>query len=71
MKIKVNEGPADRLARITVGIALLNVAVLGGITGPLFVVVLAAALLPFITGITGFCPLYVPFGISTLSEQKR
>jgi hypothetical protein len=71
MKIKVNEGPADRLVRIAIGIVLLNVAAFGGITGPLLIVVLAVALLPLITGLTGFCPTYVPFGISTLADDKR
>ncbi|HEY3473545.1 MAG TPA: DUF2892 domain-containing protein, partial [Anaerolineales bacterium] len=34
-------------------------------------VVTGFSLLPLITGLTGFCPLYVPFGISTLEKEKE
>ena len=57
----INEGGFDRLARILVGIAILAFvprtpwAWLG--------------LLPLLTGIVGFCPVYRLFGWSTNRES--
>jgi hypothetical protein len=66
MKFQVNEGPTDRLVRFVLGIALLTVAAVA--TGPLFYVVSIAAVIGLTTGITGFCPTYTLFGISTLPK---
>jgi hypothetical protein len=68
MKFQVNEGPLDRLIRIAIGIVALNVAAVA--TGPLFWVALVVGLLGTVTGVTGFCPTYVPFGINTLPKDK-
>jgi hypothetical protein len=55
-----NEGTLDRLIRIVVGISLLSLTVLGpGTAWGL------AGILPLLTGVLGFCPLYLPFGIDT------
>jgi hypothetical protein len=37
----------------------------------LLYVVLIASAIALITGVTGFCPTYVPFGISTRPEGQR
>lgn len=54
-----NVGPADRVARIVLGIAVL---VAGSVLGSWWGLV---GLVPLATGLIGWCPAYLPFGIST------
>lgn len=58
--MKVNEGKLDRMLRIVVGLGLLSLTVVGpqsmwGLVG----------LVPLVTGLFGFCPLYKVFGFNT------
>lgn len=69
MKFQVNEGPADRLVRIVLAVALLYVAAVA--TGPLVYGALIVGLVAVVTGLTGFCPTYTLFGISTLPKGAR
>lgn len=69
MKFQVNEGPADRLVRIVLAVALLYIAVVA--TGPLVYGALIVGLVALVTGLTGFCPTYTLFGISTLRKGAR
>jgi hypothetical protein len=55
-----NEGFADRLIRIVVGLAILSLAFVGPQTPWGFL-----GLIPLLTGIVGFCPLYRLVGINT------
>ncbi|MEZ4365584.1 MAG: DUF2892 domain-containing protein [Kofleriaceae bacterium] len=55
-----NEGTIDRILRVVVGLALLALVVVGpktylGLFG----------LIPLVTGLVGFCPLYRLVGLST------
>ena len=64
--MKANVGGADRVMRIIVGLALLGlVFVLEGNARWWGLV----GLLPLLTGITGYCPTYLPFGISTKKSR--
>lgn len=63
-----NENTLDRAARIALGLLLLALVVLGpktlwGLVG----------LVPLITGVVGFCPLYRLVGFSTcrLSSPRK
>lgn len=72
--IRHNMGRLDRTVRFLAGVALIPIGLfpLGGWQGSLvgvFVVVVSALLL--VTGLTGFCPGYVPFGISTTGGDTR
>jgi hypothetical protein len=55
-----NEGLADRLIRVTLGLAALSLAFVGPQTPWGYL-----GLIPLLTGIVGFCPLYRLVGIST------
>jgi DUF2892 family protein len=71
---KQNEGIIDRTLRVLLALILLPIGLfwLGGLRGAVPGLVVAGfSLLPLITGLTGFCPLYVPFGISTLEKEKE
>lgn len=62
--MKCNVGPVDRLLRIIVGLLVAIVGVMfdswWGLVG----------LVPLATGLFKFCPLYVPFKISTAGKDK-
>jgi hypothetical protein len=58
--MNMNEGTIDRAIRIVLGLALLSVFFFGprsllGLIG----------LVPLVTGIVGYCPLYALFGVRT------
>lgn len=63
-----NMGGLDRGVRLVLGMVLLpaGLFLLSEPGGNLFGLVIAAAgLVGLVTGAAGFCPLYVPLGIST------
>ncbi len=69
---KKNLGRADRMVRFVIGIALIPIGLflLGGWQGnPDGVLVAILALAPLATSLIGFCPAYLPFGISTLKAK--
>jgi hypothetical protein len=71
---KPNEGALDRSLRVLLGIVLLptGLFLLHGWHGNLPGLLLAGfSLLPMLTGLSGFCPLYLPFGFSTLNKQQK
>ena len=57
--MRTNEGTLDRTLRIALGFAMLALA----FTGHAWLALLA--LLPLLTGIFGYCPVYRLFGIRT------
>ncbi len=66
--MKKNMGAADRIVRAIIGVAIIVLYVAGQITGTVAIIlgILTAILLA--TSITGVCPGYWPFGISTLKK---
>ncbi|NIW95521.1 MAG: DUF2892 domain-containing protein [Phycisphaerae bacterium] len=72
--VKQNIGRLDRTLRFIIGVALIPIGLfaLGGWQGNLIGVLVAAfALVPLVTSLTGFCPGYIPFGISTLGREQN
>ena len=68
LSIKQNVGATDRALRIIIGSALIASGVyLQGISGIITGCIGIGLLL---TGIFGFCMLYIPFGISTAKERE-
>jgi uncharacterized membrane protein HdeD (DUF308 family) len=65
-----NEGTADRVIRVILGIILIGLGVYfqssWGMVAMIVLIVLGLAAL--ITGITGFCGLYKVFKISTIKK---
>jgi len=62
--MKANVGGLDRVARIVAGLALIGLAATGvvGVWGWIGVV-------PLATGLSGWCPAYLPFGLSTCKTR--
>ncbi len=61
---KQNVGGIDRVVRIALGVlmAIIGLFVLKGTAGTVVGIV---GLIPLVTGLVGFCPLYLPFKFST------
>ena len=59
-----NEASWDRIARVVIGVVLLvlGFAVVDGALGITLIIV---GLIPLVTGLVGFCPLYRVFGFRT------
>jgi hypothetical protein len=55
-----NEGTADRVIRVVIGLALLSLTIVGPHTPWGYV-----GLVPLFTGLVGFCPLYRIVGVNT------
>jgi hypothetical protein len=65
---KQNLGTVDRAIRIGLGIVLAAIGMLV-LKGTASAVVSVVALIPLVTGLVGFCPLYVPFKLSTVKAK--
>lgn len=67
--MKCNMGKVDRIIRMVIGVLLIAGVFL--ISGTLLKVLFGIiGLVMILTAATGFCPLYVPFGISTCKTEK-
>lgn len=71
---KRNEGILDRIVRVALATVLLLAGLL--LYGVLHANVLGLFIAGFgvwllVTGLTGVCPLYIPFGFSTLEKEKE
>jgi len=58
--MQINEAPFDRVLRVILGVVLLSLVIVGpktlwGLVG----------MVPLLTGLVGFCPLYKLLGLST------
>ena len=63
--MKTNEGSADRVIRIVAGLVLISLVFVGPQT-PLGWI----GLIPLITGVVGWCPLYQALGLTTCGSNK-
>ena len=63
--MKNNVGRTDRTIRIVIGVLILAIGLFAeswwGLIG----------LIPVVTGMIGWCPLYVPFGISSARKDVQ
>jgi hypothetical protein len=69
MKLQKNAGNADRAIRLGVAAVLAFVALAGVVTAPISYLALAIAGAMLVTGVTGFCPVYAIFRVSTCPRQ--
>lgn len=61
-----NEGTADRVIRVVVGMGLIMLAFVGPATPWGFL-----GAIPLITGVAGVCPLYSILGVRTCPAPRR
>jgi len=67
--MKKNVGTADRIIRITLAVIFAVLFFTGTVTGTVGYVLLALAAIFLVTSIVTFCPLYLPFGLSTCKKD--
>lgn len=60
-----NVGGIDRILRIVVGLALIGLALMGVVGWWGYI-----GAVPLLTGIIGWCPAYLPFGIKTCNVKN-
>jgi hypothetical protein len=63
--MKTNESSLDRIIRIVLGIALLALYFTGTVTGVLGIVFIVLGAIALLTGVVGFCPLYMLLKLNT------
>jgi hypothetical protein len=61
-----NEGTADRVIRVIIGLGLLSIVFVGPQTPWGWI-----GVVPLATGILGFCPLYKLVGLNTCPVPKK
>jgi len=66
--MKKNVGQLDRIIRIILGLAVLSLFFI--LEGGLRYISLLGIIF-ILTGVINFCPLYLPFGISTRKLKKN
>lgn len=63
-------GNADRIIRILIAAVIVILFAANIITGTLAIVLLVFAGVFLLTSFLSFCPLYLPFGISSCSRKE-
>ena len=67
--MKKNMGTIDKVVRILVAILISGLYFANMISGTLAIVLLIVAGVFILTSFMSFCPLYLPFGISTRKKE--
>ena len=66
--MKMNMGAADRIIRTLAAIVIGVLYFTGRIHGTLGIVLCALGAIFLLTSLVGWCPLYLPFGLSTKKQ---
>ncbi|MCJ7663508.1 MAG: DUF2892 domain-containing protein [Desulfobacterales bacterium] len=69
--MKKNMGTIDRVIRVVLAIIVLVLYLTDNISGTAAIILGIFAVIFFLTSLVGFCPLYVPFNISTKKKTKK
>ncbi len=69
--MKKNIGSFDRILRIVVAVAIAALYFTNVISGTLGIILMVLAGVFLLTAFVSFCPLYVPFGISTCPKKEQ
>jgi hypothetical protein len=68
--MKKNMGAIDRVLRLLIAVGFVVLYLTDVVTGTWGIVMLIVALIFVVTSFISFCPLYLPFGISTCRKSK-
>lgn len=69
--MKKNMGTLDRLIRLIVALAIVVLLVTKTLAGTLAIILGILAVVFLLTSAIAFCPLYVPFKISTCKNKEK
>lgn len=64
-------GSVDCIIRVSVAVVLVASSLIGITTGIATFILPVVGIVLVVTSFFGFCPLYVPFGITTCDEQEH
>jgi hypothetical protein len=68
--MKKNMGIFDRVFRVLIAVTVAILYFAGILSGTWAIVLMALSGIFILTSIFGICPLYMPFGIWTMSKTK-
>lgn len=68
--MKANMGTIDRVMRIIAAVVIATLYFTNMISGTLAIILLVFAAVFILTSFISFCPLYVPFGLSTKNKEN-
>ncbi len=66
--MKKNMGTADRVIRVVIAVVFGLLILTNAISGTVGIILGVLAIVFLLTSAVGFCPLYAPFGISTMKK---
>lgn len=69
--MKANMGTADRIIRLIAALVIGYLYYVGLISGTIAIILGALAIVFVLTSFVSFCPLYLPFGLSTKKTSQR
>jgi len=69
--VKKNMGMADKAIRILIAVVIGVLYFTNTISGTLAIILGIVAVAFVLTSFISFCPLYLPFGISTLKKKRK
>ena len=67
--MKKNMCSADRVIRVILAALVVLLYFMGVISGTTAIILLVLATVFVLTSLVSFCPLYLPFGLSTLRKK--
>ena len=68
MKINKNMGTLDRIIRLVIAAVIAVLYFTGNLSGLAAIILGILAVVFVVTSLVSFCPLYLPFGISTRKQ---
>jgi hypothetical protein len=68
VRMKKNIGAIDKLIRLVLVAGIAALYFTHTINGPAAIILGALAVVLLLTSLVSFCPLYLPFGISTIKK---
>ena len=68
--MKKNVGTIDKVIRVLIAVVVAVLYFTNVISGTLGIVLMALAVILFLTSLISFCPIYFPFGLSTRKKEE-
>ena len=68
--MKTNVGTVDKVVRILIAFVIAGLYFTNQVSGVAAIILLILAVTMILTSFMSFCPLYLPFGISTRKKEK-
>jgi hypothetical protein len=69
--MKKNMGTTDKIIRVILAVIIAVLYFTNVIPGTLGIILLVLAVIFLATSFISFCPLYLPFGISTCKREEK